>query len=161
MFTAQHSGYAARGTFNEKPKTQAGAARMVAAFLAKAGRQPWRCGRRESARKLLVRFGGPAPQSGEMRKRFNVDCVILNQRVQGSSPCAPTNDINNLARRSTDQSKGVSAMCPHLHCRLGVDSVSEHQTTNLGVGSSNLFGRGNKINSLGRMWPLMMDRFLI
>ena len=45
-------------------------------------------------------------------------------------------------------------MCPHLHCRLGVDSVSEHQTTNLGVGSSNLFGRANKINSLGRMWPV-------
>src|SRR5215469_17942663 len=27
-----------------------------------------------------------------------VEQLTLNQRVQGSSPCAPTNDFNNLAR---------------------------------------------------------------
>ena len=33
-----------------------------------------------------------------MRKRFNVDCVTLNQRVQGSIPCAPTKKIRYLAK---------------------------------------------------------------
>ena len=57
---------------------------------------PGECGR-ESACNLLMWFNAPASQSGEICKRFNADHWTLNQRVQGSSPCAPTNIINHLA----------------------------------------------------------------
>ena len=41
-------------------------------------------------------------------------------------------------------------MCPHLHCRLGVDLVSEHQTTNL---------RGQEFESLCAGRPARSSRW--
>ena len=42
-----------------------------------------------------------------------VDPITLNQRVQGSSPCAPTNKVNVLATTDLGLKKVVSALCPH------------------------------------------------
>ena len=112
-FTARYSTpiLAHRGRFNggrqappgaRRASVRGAAASLPAPLLcsfATFGQNPWPAVAkrgREPARNLLMRFGGPAPQSGEMRKRFNVDCVTLNQRVQGSSPCAPTNKIKHL-----------------------------------------------------------------
>ena len=41
----------------------------------------------------------------------------LNQRVQGSSPCAPTNIINNLFNVPQREQTTVSALCPNPRCR--------------------------------------------
>jgi hypothetical protein len=44
--------------------------------------------------------------------------VTLNQRVPGSSPGALTNDFNSLGAKPIWVKIYVSALCPHLHCRL-------------------------------------------
>jgi hypothetical protein len=36
-----------------------------------------------------------------------VEQLTLNQRVQGSSPCAPTNKIKDLGRTNIDQPSSV------------------------------------------------------
>ena len=51
---------------------------------------------RESARNVLKRNGRLSRQSGEICRWINVGHLILNQRVQGSSPCAPTSPIKGL-----------------------------------------------------------------
>ena len=92
-------------------------------------------GQRRRRRSLQSRGDGRAGDLERLARLIHqrvYEQLTLNQRVQGSIPCAPTNDINNLAGRSTDPQKGVSAMCPHLHGRLGVDLVSEHQNYEFG-----------------------------
>jgi hypothetical protein len=39
-----------------------------------------------------------------------VEQLTLNQRVQGSSPCAPTNKIKHLAPKSVRGAKAVAAV---------------------------------------------------
>ena len=46
--------------------------------------------------------------------------LTLNQRVQGSSPCAPTNHFNDLAHRKPIEGLLVSALCPKPHGRLAI-----------------------------------------
>jgi len=52
------------------------------------------CGRdvesREIAGNLLIQYEHLSMQSGEKPRFINVGTLTLNQRVQGSSPCAPT-----------------------------------------------------------------------
>src|SRR6516162_582042 len=59
-------------------------------------------------RGMLTGLPQQVPQCGDVRRRAlptRLDCIFrinlalstLNQRVQGSSPCAPTNKINNLS----------------------------------------------------------------
>jgi hypothetical protein len=48
---------------------------------------------RESSGMLLMQHQRFSPQSGEKPHLINMG-GSLNQRVQGSSPCAPTNKIN-------------------------------------------------------------------
>ena len=46
--------------------------------------------------------------------------LTLTQRVQGSSPCAPTNSFNNLVERWSGVKNIVSALCPRWHCSARV-----------------------------------------
>ena len=46
--------------------------------------------------------------------------LTLNQRVQGSSPCAPTNHFKYLADRKAIGRILVSALCPKAHGRLTI-----------------------------------------
>ena len=54
----------------------------------------------------------PSAKSAAAPDRY-VEQMTLNQRVQGSSPCAPTNKINALETADLGLKKAVSAMCPH------------------------------------------------
>ena len=54
---------------------------------------------REFSGMLLIEHRHFSPQSGEKPHLINVEELTLNQRVQGSSPCAPTNKINILGPR--------------------------------------------------------------
>jgi hypothetical protein len=46
---------------------------------------------RDSAANVLIRNGRDTPKSEKNCSRINKHMLTLNQRVQGSSPCAPTN----------------------------------------------------------------------
>jgi hypothetical protein len=60
-------------------------------------------------RNRLILHARLFPRFEEKRLHFNDGWLTLNQRVQGSSPCAPTNEIKYLAelsdRRSSQKSK--------------------------------------------------------
>src|SRR6516165_6107789 len=53
---------------------------------------------REFSGILLIQHRHFSPQSREKPHLINVEELTLNQRVQGSSPCAPTNKIRYLAQ---------------------------------------------------------------
>src|SRR6516164_6104540 len=53
---------------------------------------------REFSGILLIQHRHFSPQSGEKPHLINVEELTLNQRVQGSSPCAPTNEIKWLSK---------------------------------------------------------------
>ena len=46
---------------------------------------------------------------GLINKRF---LLTLNQRVQGSGPCAPTNQINDLIAVRQASKRVMSVLCP-------------------------------------------------
>src|SRR5215471_6446557 len=52
---------------------------------------------REFSDILLIQHRHFSPQSGEKPHLINVEELTLNQRVQGSSPCAPTSNVSGLA----------------------------------------------------------------
>ena len=60
---------------------------------------------REFSGMLLIEHRHFSPQSGEKPHLINVEELTLNQRVQGSSPCAPTNGFN-LLRQNAGLSHG-------------------------------------------------------
>src|SRR6185312_14164194 len=66
--------------------------------------------------------------------------LTLNQRVQGSSPCAPTNTIKCLRHRAANQRLLVSALCPKARGRL---AISEGRLDPDASGCLHL-GRGKK-----------------
>ncbi len=45
----------------------------------------------EILRNALMRNGAYGSQLGKVRSKIKGNALTLNQRVQGSSPCAPTN----------------------------------------------------------------------
>src|SRR6516162_5551719 len=55
---------------------------------------------REFSGMLLIEHRHFSPQSGEKPHLINVEELTLNQRVQGSSPCAPTNGFNLLRQNA-------------------------------------------------------------
>jgi len=77
--------------------------RAPAALLRTNTQPPWLARVLHSARKPLNR-NGPKMLSFTPNALFSQrEKLTLNQRVQGSNPCTPTNDINNLAGRSNEQ----------------------------------------------------------
>jgi hypothetical protein len=55
---------------------------------------------RDSVCNLLIPLGPPVRQSGKSDRQFNECQLTLNQRVQGSSPCAPTNQTIEIPTRN-------------------------------------------------------------
>jgi hypothetical protein len=49
----------------------------------------------------LIQYEHPSLQSGEKPRFINVGKLTLNQRVQGSSPCAPTIDLAQAEGKPT------------------------------------------------------------
>src|SRR5215207_4404424 len=71
----------------------------------------------EDVRDLMVRSRTKADEAAPLAPT-DVQQLTLNQRVQGSNPCTPTNDLNALAGtsrgRSDTRSPAHSDKCPRF-----------------------------------------------
>ena len=71
----------------------------------------------------MIQYEHLSLQSGEKPRFINVGKLTLNQRVQGSSPCAPTNKFKGLDQNRIEQSthvlQGILQFCSRfeLHHR--------------------------------------------
>jgi hypothetical protein len=67
---------------------------------------------RDSVCNLLIQLAPPTRQSEKNDRQFNECQLTLNQRVQGSSPCAPTNHFKGLAPPDASHSDKRTAGIP-------------------------------------------------
>jgi hypothetical protein len=66
----------------------------------------------EIRRNLLIRNGAFIRQLEKILRSINDVVLTLNQRVHGSSPCAPTNKFNQLADFDYTIPTGSQALIP-------------------------------------------------
>jgi hypothetical protein len=77
---------------------------------------PFGSGFRWTAPRAFANGGVPGLDGPDFDGRIAqlVEQLTLNQRVQGSSPCAPTIDIKDLANNEVYLPAVVSAPCPQM-----------------------------------------------
>ena len=78
--------------------------------------------------KILIAHGRFLPQLEKNAKEINAALWTLNQRVQGSSPCAPTNPINGLAENKSEHATPCDMS--HGKCVARVNDAAERRRTN-------------------------------
>jgi hypothetical protein len=91
-----HAGSAAIGMAIGQPE-QGHRVSLIASSALGTEHASVRLGGWENARNALISQGHFCLRLGKNRNQFNVGHWTLNQRVQGSSPCAPTNEIKRLS----------------------------------------------------------------